>query len=172
MITVKVNDSQVLDVLGKLAARAKNMRPAFLEIGEDISPLLLKLANLIGGLLPNLSTQKLDVKLISRDPAEVEKYKIDPLNYIGGTKAGLAKAILNRIGELKPKYEFFNYPALIMHGSADKITNIKGSKELFESAKSTDKSLKIWDGAYHEIFNETNKIEVIKYMCDWIEKRN
>lgn len=145
---------------------------AALEVGEDISPILLKLANIIGSMLPNLSTQKLDVKLVSRDPAEVKKYKTDPLNYIGGTKAGLGKAVLNRIGELKSKYEFFDYPTLIMHGGADKITNIKGSKELFEKAKSTDKSLKIWDGAFHEIFNETNKVEVIKYMCDWIEKRN
>jgi acylglycerol lipase len=145
---------------------------AALEVGEDISPILKKLANLIGGILPNLSTQKLDVNLISRDPAEVVKYKTDPLNYIGGTKAGLGKAVLSKIDEVKTKFEFFNLPTLIMHGGADKITNIKGSKELFEKAKSKDKTLKIWDGAYHEIFNETNKTEVINFMCDWIEKRN
>lgn len=145
---------------------------AALEVGEDISPLLRKIANLIGGILPNLPTQKVDLNILTHDPAEIEKCKNDPYLYLGGTKAGLGKALLNRIEELKPKFEFFNYAVLIMHGGDDKITNPKGSKELFEKAKSADKTLKLWEGAFHEIFNETNKAEVIKYMCDWIEKRN
>lgn len=142
---------------------------AALEIGEEISPFLVKIVSVLGKIAPNLSTQKLDLKLISRDPLEVEKYKNDPLNYIGGAKAGLALAIMNRINEIKLQFELFDYPVLIMHGSADKITNINGSKELFERARSADKTLKIWDGAFHEIFNETNKAEVIKYMTDWIK---
>jgi alpha-beta hydrolase superfamily lysophospholipase len=142
-----------------------------LEVGEGLSPLLIKLAGIIGSITPNLSTQKLDIKMISRDSKEVEKYANDPLNYLGGTKAGLGKAVLNRINELKPKFEFFNYPVLIMHGGEDKLTNIKGSKELYSKAKSLDKTLKIWDGAFHEIFNETNKIEVINYMTDWVQTR-
>jgi alpha-beta hydrolase superfamily lysophospholipase len=142
-----------------------------LEVGEDISPILLKLANFIGSIAPNLSTQKLDVNLVSTDPAEVTKYANDPLNYLGGTKAGLGKAVLNRIGSIKTKYQYFDYPVLIMHGGADKLTNIKGSKQLFAEAKTVDKSLKIWEGGFHEIFNEINKKEVIDFMCDWIGKR-
>ncbi len=142
-----------------------------LEVGEDISYFLIKIVNLLGSILPNLPTQKLDVKLVSRDPVEVEKYAADQLNYLGGTKAGLGKALLERIGEIKPKFQNFNYPVLIMHGGADKITNIKGSKQLFTDAKSIDKTYKEWEGAYHEIFNETNKAEVIEYMTDWVEKR-
>jgi alpha-beta hydrolase superfamily lysophospholipase len=142
-----------------------------LEAGEDISPLLIKLANFVGSIAPNLATQKLDISLISTDQAEVEKYAKDPLNYLGGTKAGLGKAVLNRISVVKPKFQFFDYPVLIMHGGADKITNIKGSKALFAQAKSADKIFKEWKGAYHEIFNETNKEEVIEYLCDWVVKK-
>lgn len=36
MITVKVNDRQVLDVLNRLTSRAQNLRPAFAEMGEDL----------------------------------------------------------------------------------------------------------------------------------------
>lgn len=36
MITVKFDDRQVRDVLAQLVARGKNLRPAFLEIGEDM----------------------------------------------------------------------------------------------------------------------------------------
>jgi alpha-beta hydrolase superfamily lysophospholipase len=142
-----------------------------LEAGEDLSPLLINLVSFIGKIAPNLSTQKLDVNTISRDPFEVKKYSNDPLNYLGGTKAGLGKALLDEIKVLKPKFSEFNYPVLIMHGGADKIVNIKGSKALFAQAKSADKTFKEWEGAYHEIFNETNKQEVIEYMLDWLKKR-
>lgn len=36
MITVKVNDKKVLEVLNQLTARVRNVRPAFKEIGEDL----------------------------------------------------------------------------------------------------------------------------------------
>ena len=36
MITVKIDDRQVLDTLNQLMSRAKNLRPAFAEIGEDL----------------------------------------------------------------------------------------------------------------------------------------
>ena len=142
-----------------------------LEVGEDISPILIKLANFIGGVAPNLATQKLDPFLLTRDQIEREKAINDSLIYQKGTKAGLAKALLSRIIETKGKLTNFNYPVLIMHGGADKLTNIKGSKALFERAESSDKIFKEWDGAFHEIFNETNKIEVINFMCDWVVKR-
>jgi alpha-beta hydrolase superfamily lysophospholipase len=58
-----------------------------------------------------------------------------------------------------------------MHGGADKITNPEGSKSLYEQSKSTDKILKIWEGAFHEIFNETNQDEVIDYSTAWLKHR-
>ncbi len=144
---------------------------AALEIGEDISPILIKMASLIGTWFPNLPTQKLNAEYISRDKAEVEKYMNDPLNYIGGMKAGLGLAVLNRIREIQPKFKELEYPILIMHGAADKITNPKGSQMLYNEATSKNKTLKYWDGALHEIFNETNKNEVIEYTKNWLEKQ-
>ena len=144
---------------------------AALEIGEDISPILQKIVSFLGKIAPNLPTVKVNPKLISRDSDEVDKYIKDPLNYVGGTKAALGSAVIDKIKEVKTSFNAFNYPVLIMHGGTDKITNINGSKALFENAQSTDKTFKEWEGARHEIFNETNKTDVIKVMCDWIENR-
>jgi acylglycerol lipase len=144
---------------------------AALEIGIDVSPFLLKMANFLGKYLPNLKTQKLDPKLISTDPIEVKKYATDPLNYLEGMKAGLGSAILKAINSEKLKFINFDYPVLIMHGGADKITNPNGSISLFEKAKSSDKTLKIWEGDFHEIFNEVNKKEVIEMAVNWAVKR-
>lgn len=37
MISIKINDRQVLDALNELTRRSKNLRPAFAEIGEDMA---------------------------------------------------------------------------------------------------------------------------------------
>jgi len=51
-----------------------------------------------------------------------------------------------RLGEVR-------IPFLVMHGREDKITDHKISQKLYEQAKSTDKELKLYDGAYHcELF--------------------
>jgi alpha-beta hydrolase superfamily lysophospholipase len=144
---------------------------AGLEAGKDITAFTIFVVKLIAKIAPRFKTVKLDVKSISRDATEVEKYSTDPLIYRDGTKAGLGLALLNGIKALKPKFNQFDYPTLIMHGESDKIANIDGSKQLYAQSPSQDKTLKIWEGAYHEIFNETNRQEVIKTMTDWIEAR-
>jgi alpha-beta hydrolase superfamily lysophospholipase len=142
-----------------------------LEIGDDVSPMAIKILGVVGKYLPQLKTVKVKPSQISRDFNEVEKYKNDPLNSLHGTKAGLGIALLTAIQELKPKFPQFTHPILIMHGGADTITNPEGSRLLSETCESKDKTLKIWEDAYHEIFNEINKDEVIEYMLDWIKAR-
>ena len=36
-----------------------------------------------------------------------------------------------------------------------------------ETAQSSDKSIKVWDGMYHEIMNEDGGDEVIEYAVNW-----
>ncbi|MCP9766400.1 lysophospholipase [Lacihabitans sp. LS3-19] len=144
---------------------------AALEIGEDITPFTQKVVTFLAKIAPKLPTVKLDPKTVSRDLKEVEKYANDPLNYHGGTKAGLGLAMLNGINKLKSQFKDFTYPVLIMHGEGDKLANPEGSKALYSQCTSTDKTLKIWDGAFHEIFNEINKNEIIQYTTHWIKER-
>lgn len=144
---------------------------AALEVGEDISPLKQKVIRLLNKISPKIKTVKLDANNISRDPATVKAYTSDPLIYHEGGKAGLAVALLDAIAAIKPQFKSFNYPVLIMHGETDKITNPAGSKQLFEECSSSDKTLKLWEGAFHEIYNETNQADVIKATTAWLKAR-
>ncbi|MGB4839575.1 MAG: lysophospholipase [Saprospiraceae bacterium] len=144
---------------------------AALEVGKDITPTTVKIVRFIGKYFPGLKTSKLNPKSISRDPEAVESYVSDPLITKDGAKAGLGLALINSINQTKTILSQFNFPVLIMHGGADKITNPEGSKALFALASSSDKTLKIWDGAYHEIFHETNKEEIIAFMTSWVSER-
>jgi hypothetical protein len=47
---------------------------------------------------------------------------------------------------LQAEFPLITLPVLILHGTADKVTNPKGSQQFFEHAGSSDKTLKLYDG--------------------------
>jgi alpha-beta hydrolase superfamily lysophospholipase len=70
--------------------------------------------------------------------------------------------LLNQARERYP-----GLPLLIMHGMADSIALQSSSME-FAAALDGNCKLVLWEDAYHELHNETNKVEVLKTMTDWI----
>ncbi len=60
-------------------------------------------------------------------------------------------------------------PLLIMHGADDTLTSPQGSIVLYERARSADKTLKLWEGCRHEIFNEPEKDDVIATTIAWLD---
>jgi alpha-beta hydrolase superfamily lysophospholipase len=57
-----------------------------------------------------------------------------------------------------------------MHGSRDCLVPVEASKMLFEGLGVQDKTLKIYDGMLHEIFNEVEKEKVFRDLADWLNK--
>ena len=49
------------------------------------------------------------------------------------------------------------------------MTSPEGSRLLHERAGSADKTLKIYPGLYHEIFNEPEREQVFADVQDWCE---
>ncbi len=142
-----------------------------LKISENISPLLIRLSNILGKLLPHLPTIKLDSSAISRDPEIVKKYETDPLNYRGGIPARTGAEINRATQQIQRQMEEIRLPLLILHGTADRLTDLEGSKQLYERAQSSDKTLKLYDGFYHEVMNEPEKGRVLEDVLRWIEER-
>ncbi len=62
-------------------------------------------------------------------------------------------------------------PALLLHGTEDKVIDVEAAKEFYEKMKSSDKEIKLYDGLYHELFRETRREEILGYTFDWISKR-
>lgn len=144
---------------------------AALKVSDDIPKFLIWLSGFIGKLFPSLPTIKLDGKAISKDPEQVNLYENDPKIYRGGILAGLGRAMNMGITYAQEHGKNFDLPVLIMHGSADRLTDPQGSQMLYDQAKSTDKSIKMYDGLFHELVNEPEKETVMKDMLSWIEER-
>ena len=73
------------------------------------------------------------------------------------------------MGKLPSRISDLSLPILIMHGSADRLSDPSSSKMLFERAGSKDKTLKLYEGFYHEIFNEPQGQQVFADMEAWLK---
>lgn len=113
----------------------------------------------------------LDIKLISRDPNVVEAYANDPLVH---GKISLKMGVdLFATGEaLLEKASRLTLPVLVIHGDADGIAQVEGSRQFFQALSSKDKTLKIYPGFYHETINEpyADRQQVLKDIVQWINK--
>ncbi|MET0524980.1 MAG: lysophospholipase [Nocardioides sp.] len=156
-----------LDHQGSLAALVLSA-PAVLP-GDDINPVLIKVAKVLGKVVPGLPGQKLSSASISRDPAVVAAYDADPLNYRGALSAGIGGAMLRAMESFPARLPSLELPLLVLSGTDDKIVNPEGARLVDRLAGSSDKTLKMYDGLYHEVFNEPEKELVLGDLSDWLK---
>ncbi|MEO1594703.1 MAG: lysophospholipase [Pseudomonadota bacterium] len=121
---------------------------------------------------PGLGALALDSNEISCDPKVVQAYLDDPLVYNGKVPAGLVVAIFDAMADLRERAARLTLPLLVMHGSEDKLTAPEGSTLVHEQAGSADKTIRMWRGLKHEIFNEPEQAEVLAEMTEWLDARH
>jgi alpha-beta hydrolase superfamily lysophospholipase len=68
-------------------------------------------------------------------------------------------------------FEQVRVPLLILHGTADRVAAVEGSRELFQRAGTADKTLRLYPGLYHEVLNEPEKEQVLADLIAWIDRR-
>jgi len=107
----------------------------------------------------------------SRDAAVVAAMNADPL-IAHETQPTQTVAEMVRADErLKQAFPTFTLPLLILHGTHDKATRPAGSQQFFDNAGSTDKTLKLYDGGYHDLLNDTGKSLVMGDIAQWLQQR-
>jgi acylglycerol lipase len=139
-----------------------------LEAAAKPPAFLLLLVRFFSRVLPKLRVLPLDVSQVSRDPAVVDKYRNDPLVYTGKVTARLVEQLFTEMAWLKDRLDRIRLPLLMLHGSADGLTSPEGSKTLHEMAGSDNKKLIIYDGLYHEVYNEPEQDEVMTDVANWL----
>ncbi len=112
---------------------------------------------------------------LSRDPAVVATAAADPLMFVAnGMKLfGIADS-LRLLGKPAKGIEH-DLPLLIQVGSNDVVGGVKSNELLAEAYLArgglSDVELVVYTGAQHEIFNETNKDEVVADTLAWLADR-
>ena len=133
---------------------------------------LQKASTLLSRFAPTIPTISFDRSLIARDISVVNAAKADPLNYEGPVLLRTGAEIARAAERINTMMEAFDTPFLIIHGTADKIVKPSGSQEFFDSVQSTDKSIRLYDGLYHETFNEVDDgPRVVGEITEWLVAR-
>jgi alpha-beta hydrolase superfamily lysophospholipase len=118
---------------------------------------------------PHAHILRLKNEDFSRDPQVVQAKNTDPLiaHEIQPTQT-LAEMV--RADErLRREFPLITLPVLILHGTADKATRPSGSQRFYETAGSRDKTLKLYDGHFHDLLNDIDKEVVMSDIKAWVD---
>lgn len=110
-------------------------------------------------------------EIFSRDPQVVEAMRNDPLIHGESQPVQTAKVLIDAAGRLREEFPLIKVPVLILHGTDDKATNPKGSQFFYDHTGSTDKTLKLYEGHYHDLLNDLGKEDVMADITNWIDAR-
>lgn len=135
---------------------------------ESIPKILVKLANIIGKVAPKLPTIALEGEAISRVQSVRDDYDNDPLNYRGKLTAGTGRQINLAMAKALSEAAKVTAPLLILHGDADRLASIEGSRRLSKAVSCSDCTLQEWPGAFHELHHEPERAEVLTTITDWL----
>lgn len=107
----------------------------------------------------------------SRDPKIVEEMNNDILIKGESQPAQTGKVMIDASERLEKEFPQITLPVLIMHGTEDKATKHEGSEFFFETVGSSDKTLKLYEGHYHDMLNDLDKEIVMNDIVNWIDER-
>ncbi|XP_040214907.1 monoglyceride lipase [Rana temporaria] len=147
--------------------------PLVLPNPESASSFKVFAAKILNHVLPNLSLGGIDPNCLSRNKQEVECYVTDPLVYHGGLKVAFGVQLLNATARVEKALPHFRLPLILFHGTADKLCDFKGSQFMMDTVPSEDKTLKVYENAFHVLHKELPEVtnEVLQEIKSWILQR-
>lgn len=105
---------------------------------------------------------------LSRDPHIVQAYNSDPLVH-DRVSARLGLDTIRAGAWVLARSCQPTLPLLLMQGSEDGIVSAAATGE-FAAGMDGNCTFKLWQGLYHEVHNEPEKEEVLRFMIDWIRR--
>jgi acylglycerol lipase len=132
---------------------------------------VLALVRIIARFAPRLPVLKLRMKDFTRDPAALRALEADPLTRGEVQPARTVAALLGANDRMRREFPTLTLPLLILHGTADRATVPAGSEFMHRTAGSRDKTLRLYDGHYHDLLNDLGKEDIIADVICWIDAR-
>lgn len=121
-------------------------------------------------LAPHAHVLRLPNEVFSRDPAAVAAMNADPLIAHEVQPTQTVAEMVRADERLKREFPLIRMPLLILHGTADQATKPSGSRFFHETAGSTDKTLRLYEGHAHDLLNDLDRDAVMADIQEWIAK--
>jgi alpha-beta hydrolase superfamily lysophospholipase len=137
-----------------------NIPAAVIVVGRMLSAFAPRL-----GLVPPV-----DATWVCRDPAVVKAYLADPLVCRRRITVRLGAELIAAMERARAEANRITLPILILQGGADRLVDPSGANALYEKVSSTDKKVIVYDGFFHEVFNEPERDRVLTDVERWLEE--
>jgi acylglycerol lipase len=141
---------------------------AFQVYAPDIALAVLKGVSHVA---PHAHTFKLNNADFSRDPDAVHAMNTDPLIHNESQPSLTAAEMIRADERLTREFPQITLPVLILHGTLDKATKPAGSQLFYDTAASRDKTLKLYEGHFHDLLADVDKEIVMQDIVSWINTR-
>ncbi len=120
---------------------------------------------------PHAHVLRLKNENFSRDPKAVDNMNNDPLIEHETQPTQTLAEMVRADEKLKKEFPNITLPVLILHGTADKAAKSSGSEFFYKNTGSSDKTLKLYEGGYHDLLNDIEKEVVMSDLLEWINDR-
>ncbi|MEU3614821.1 lysophospholipase [Streptomyces sp. NPDC006872] len=107
---------------------------------------------------------------LSRDPAVGAGYAADPLVWHGPMKRPTLEAFVRTLDRVAEEGDIGPLPLLWLHGAEDRLVPLPGSRIGVERLSGDTRTERIYPGARHEVFHETNKAEVFTDLTRFLDE--
>lgn len=119
---------------------------------------------------PDLPDVPFDPAALSRDPQVGAAYAADPLVYHGQYQRGLLQAEVAALDRFQQDIDRLTMPVLFLRGTDDPFVPYERSLQAVREMPTADLTAHVYEGARHEVLNETNRDEVIGHLTTWIDR--
>ncbi|KAL6627245.1 hypothetical protein ACP70R_030971 [Stipagrostis hirtigluma subsp. patula] len=107
---------------------------------------------------------------VSRDPAALLAKYSDPLVYTGPIRVRTGNEILRISSYLLHNLKKVTVPFMVLHGTADRVTDPLASQDLYNEAASRHKDLRLYDGFLHDLLFEPERDEIGAAIINWMDQ--
>lgn len=165
MVLARYAQTRIFDARGLIFSSP------FLAFPDSVPPFIIALSGVLSKVTPWLPVGGVDTSGLSRDPEAVNAAKADPLHYHGWVSARTGGQFLRAIREAEHAYSAITLPSLIVHGTADKVVSMRGTRRLAAECGAADKTFTPYEGGFHELWNDLEKDKAIAQFRDWMLAR-
>jgi len=141
-----------------------------LATDQKLGPLQEMFVRFLSVVAPNTGALALPADAVSRDPSVVARYAADPLVHHKEIPARTLVELLRAMQGFPASAHELRLPTLILHGTADTLVPLAATRPVYQAFGTDDRSVKLYDGLYHEVFNEPERARVTADLLRWLER--
>ncbi|HOX43371.1 MAG TPA: lysophospholipase [Myxococcota bacterium] len=150
--------------------RALALSSPFMDLAMQIPAVKAMAGRVMSRVWPSFSMPSgLDPSWVSHDQAAVARYAADPL-VSHNTTARWFTEVTRAQAETLAEAGRLALPLLVQQAGDDRLALVEATRRLFGGAGSQDKRLEVYEGYYHEIFNEVGKDRVFADLTGWLDR--